>query len=453
MKIRTELIEKYNYPVPRYTSYPPANRFNTLIGEDDYYTILDESNGRGPSNISFYVHIPYCKKLCFYCGCNSCKTGSKTAVDDYFRALEMEIEAVTSRLDTSRKVSQIHFGGGTPNSVPAATLRKIVEQLLKRHTLADKPEIAVECHPAYLDEEYIGELLAGDFNRFSLGIQDFDTRVLKLVNREPSRLPVEYLIDKIRGESGAAVNLDFIYGLPGQSAGSFVDTVTRAAEMKPDRIVTFSYAHVPWVNKNQSVLEKHGLPDAITKVEMFEGAFNKLIAVGYKPIGFDHFVAEGDELDVAASGNMLHRNFQGYSTLRTTGQVYAFGASGISQPEGAYVQNIRNAGEYTGTLLSGKLPVVKGHRLDEKELFVKGILDNLMCNRVLDIEAYTKGVKKFYEREFDVSQLNEFLNDGLITINAKKAEVTDEGLIFIRNVAACLDPEFSGYQGGFSKPV
>jgi oxygen-independent coproporphyrinogen III oxidase len=453
MKIREDLAQRYNYPVPRYTSYPPANRFTHKISESDYLSIVADSNGWAPSNLSFYIHIPFCDKLCFYCGCNSFRTRHSESVARYFEALSREISAVLAKIDGNRKISQIHFGGGTPNSVPVSYLKSVVGLLSSGREFAERAEIAIECHPALLDTAYIDELKSSGFNRFSLGIQDLNSDVLKLVNRDPSVLPVEELINSIRSSSDIAINLDFIYGLPGQTPESFARTIESAAALRPDRLVTFSYAHVPWVNPNQKRLELHGLPDTSQKLRMFEASYRILTGAGYRAVGLDHFVLEGDDLDIASRSGQLHRNFQGYCTLQTTGQVYAFGASGITQLERAYIQNTRNPDEYADKLLAGCLPVATGYMLSESELFVKAAIDTLMCNRTIDFDGYAKGVSERFGFEPDRALLNEFEVGGILTLEGGRLQVTDDGVIFIRNIAAAMDPLFPEYVKSFSKPV
>jgi oxygen-independent coproporphyrinogen III oxidase len=453
MKIREELALKYNFPVPRYTSYPPANKFAGGFDGSDFLGAVEESNSWSPSNVSFYIHIPYCKKLCFYCGCNSCRAKDLISIDNYFRAMSLEIEAVTKRIGTDRKISQIHFGGGTPNSVPVSFLKEIIAKLSHNRSFIDMPEIAIECHPGLLDPDYVAELKRVGFNRFSLGIQDLNNGVLKLVNRDPSLIPVDKLISAIRRDSSIAVNLDFIYGLPGQTPESFARTIEEAAAMRPDRLVTFSYAHVPWVNRNQMKLEKHGLPDMMSKLRMFENTHLIMSRAGYRPVGLDHFVQEDDELSLASVTGDLHRNFQGYCTRRTTGQVYAFGSSGISQLGKAYFQTARDPDEYSAALLSGCIPVEKGYILSEGELFVREAIDSLMCNRRLNLKEYISGVERLFDFTPDRARLAEFEGEGITEMSGDTLHVTEDGTIFIRNVAASLDPLFKDYVMSFSKPV
>ena len=327
MKPDYRLIEKYNVPVPRYTSYPPANFFVNEFGNSEYIQAIETSNHEAPENISIYIHIPFCPKICHYCGCNTHLTRDKQKMRVYVNAVKKEIVMVKKYLDPKRKVSQIHWGGGTPNSLPVEIVEEIMAVIHQHFQFIANPEIAMECHPAMLDARYIDALVKSGFNRISLGIQDFNLKVLENVNRDAPVIPVEELVAMIRSHKNIGVNFDFIYGLPHQDVKSFTETMERAARISPDRLVTFSYAHIPWIKKAQKILEVRGLPQASEKLEMFEAAYNVLTQSGYKAIGLDHYARENDDLFVAVKNRTLHRNFQGYCTRETTGQVYAFGAT------------------------------------------------------------------------------------------------------------------------------
>jgi oxygen-independent coproporphyrinogen-3 oxidase len=458
MKINRQLIQKYNKPVPRYTSYPPANFFTEEFSGKDYFSALKISNSELPQNISFYIHIPFCKKMCFYCGCNSCPMAKDDDVKSYISALKQEIQLVIAQLDTTRKVSQIHYGGGTPNAIPVKYLEEINQLFFDNFTFTANPEIAIECHPAYLDKEYIQGLKKAKFNRFSLGIQDFNLEVLKAANREPSKLPITELVALLREGSPAAINLDFIYGLPLQTKESFLQSIKTAIDIAPDRLVTFSYAHVPWVNKAQLQLEKIGLPSSDEKIDMTEAAYNLLERKGYKSIGMDHYVKEGDELFQAQQTGNLHRNFQGYCTRETTGQVYAFGISAISQLNKVYAQNTKSIPEYIATLKDGSLPVVKGYRLNDNEVVIRELISKFMCSKILDLQETARVLKMDYNDLLEIIQLDtkkliDFQKDGIIDINKDIISITEHGLPFIRNVAASFDPLLQNTQKTFSKSV
>jgi oxygen-independent coproporphyrinogen-3 oxidase len=382
-----ELINKYNEPVPRYTSYPPANHFKENFTNADYLKAIVDSNNQKPNNISLYIHIPYCKQMCYYCGCNACPMPKQNEVHEYIKALKIEIQTVLDFINKKRKLAQIHYGGGTPNAIPLRYLKEINNLIFDNLDTIDAPEIAIECNPAYLGFEEVDELIEAGFNRFSFGIQDFNKNVLDNVNRESSKLDVEKLVEYVKSKKrGIKVNLDFIYGLSGQTVDSFLDTIETAAKIKPDRLVTFSYAHVPWVNKTQKILEKKGLPDQKEKLKMYYSSRDLLVKMGYHPVGFDHYVLEDDELYQSYNSKELHRNFQGYCTRRTTGQVYAFGVSSISQLERVYAQNTKDIGSYIEIINRGHLATTKGYKITDDEFIIREVINTLLCNQFINFE-------------------------------------------------------------------
>lgn len=457
--IDNNLLQKYNNPVPRYTSYPPANFFTGEFTQADFRKALTESNQHSPQNISFYFHIPFCKRMCFFCGCNSYSIKNDHVIDDYIQALKTEIKTIISHLDSSRPISQIHYGGGTPNAIPVEYLQEINEMVLSAFPAIEKPEIAIECNPAYLTFEQMDGLKKAGFKRFSLGIQDFDPRVLKTVNREQPGMPVNEIMVYLKdGDPEVAINLDFIYGLPKQTAESFVNAINTAVELKPDRLVTFSYAHVPWVSKIQKRLEKEGLPASDEKMKMFENASGLLLQSGYHAIGFDHFALENDELTQAYRNKELHRNFQGYCTRRTTGQVYAIGVTSISQLNTVYAQNTKSIDDYIAQAGKGEIPTIKGYRLNDDQIVIREVITELMCNeRIVWDEIGTRFGKTGKEIRnivnYDTEKLKEFEADGIIHLSDEKIKVTEEGLILIRNVAASFDPLLISTTKTFSKSV
>jgi oxygen-independent coproporphyrinogen III oxidase len=449
-------LEKYNVPVPRYTSYPPANHFTTDFTGRDYGELIALSNHGRPGHIAIYIHIPFCRHLCFYCGCNSCRLDDGARVKDYINAVKSEILKVCNLLDSGRKISQIHFGGGTPNSIEPAYIRELVDLVSDRFDFIEDPEIAIECNPAYLERDYLDALKNMKFNRYSLGIQDFNAKVLQAVNRRPSALPVGELIGYIRNGGNAAVNLDFIYGLPFQTASSFAETISHAISLRPDRLVTFSYAHVPWMKKAQLILEKTGLPGPEEKMEMFTKASALLGDAGYVSVGLDHYVLPGDELNVALQNNMLHRNFQGYCSRRTTGQVYAFGVSAISQLEGGYSQNTKDIDGYIARAGKSGFAVEKGYRLSRKEKAIREIITRLMCNYRVDWEQAAAELGEssgFISQLADYSQLRLFALDEMLVFDENGITVKDNGKIFIRNIAASFDPGYRAGENKYSRPV
>ena len=455
--MKQELLNKYSLPVPRYTSYPPANFFNESFTADSYKEAIIESNEQNPQHISIYIHIPFCYHMCYYCGCNSQLLKDKNVVKEYIETLKKEIRMVLPLLDHSRKISQIHYGGGTPTSQPVSVLKEINRIILSEFECIENPEIAIECHPGYLDENYWNDLIDAGFNRISIGIQDFNEEVLKASARKPSRMVIEDIIHILRSK-GISVNMDFIYGLPLQTTESFAETINKAISLKPDRIVTFSYAHVPWVNELQKNLEKIGLPSVSTKNEIYETAKKLLIDAGYKTIGLDHFVLANDELYEALQTKSLHRNFQGYCTRRTTGQVYAFGNTGISQLSTAYSQNAKDLNTYISSGNEGKYPITKGYRLNKEEQITREVIASLMCNYTVswsDIANRMNMSEKEVRNALNYSkeQLFDFQKDGIIEFSEDYITVLPEAAPFVRNVAASLDKLMVNNEKRYSKSV
>ena len=454
--MKQNIIEKYNVPVPRYTSYPPANYF-TEFGVEDYKNAVLKSNEAKDRNLSFYIHFPYCPRLCHYCACNSYAMPQTSEVQKYIEALHKEIDMILPLLDKERKISQIHYGGGTPTAMPLAAIKELNEHLLSGFKTIEKPEIAIECHPAYLDIQGWQSLTEAGFTRVSIGVQDFDNEVLKTVNRKPSKEPLEEVFKVLR-KKNIGINLDFLYGLPCQTPESFYNTIRQAVALSPDRLVTFSYAHVPWIKKAQLILEKAGLPKAEIKEKMFDNAEEFLKKEGYVRIGMDHFVKPDDELNTALSEHKLHRNFQGYCTRRTTAQVYAFGVTGISQLETAYAQNTKDISEYVSEITSGKIPVKKGYNLDGKQQLVREVIETLMCNYYIDWREIAERLSVSEDElksatAYSTDSFEKMQKDGILEFDSNTIRITADGKPFVRNVAAAMDPLMKNTTKSFSKPI
>lgn len=455
--IDKKLLDKYNLPIPRYTSYPPATFFKEGFSASDYIKAVDESNKHQPKSISLYLHIPFCSQLCFYCGCTTMISRNNNLYEEYIEALIKEIELIAAHIDKSRPVKQIHWGGGTPNALSADQIERIMNAIYQHFQTGPDAEIAIECNPAYLTVEYIDRLLKMGFNRMSLGIQDFDKKILLAVNREPSAMPVEDIIRQLK-DNGATVNLDFIYGLPYQTPESFTRSIKQAIDAAPDRIVTFSYAHVPWVKSHQKTLEKNGIPGPDEKIQMFNSARETLLNAGYVAIGMDHYALPEDPLSVAIKSKTLHRNFQGYCTRDTTGQVYAFGMSAISQLHDAYVQNTKNIPAYIEAVNKGEAPVEKGYLMDKTDIAVREVINEIMCNNRLNWQEVASRINSTPEKLKDLTQfspenLNPLEQDGLVKYNNEEINVTPSGRFLIRNIAAVFDPKLNAGEKRFSKTI
>ena len=450
------LFKKYNVPVPRYTSYPTANEFEPFDAHR-YLKAVETSNDAAADNISFYIHVPFCRHLCHYCGCNSVAMAQPKRIEEYFETLHQEIDLLLPYLRKDRRISQIHYGGGSPSSMPLPLIRGINEHLLSAFSTIDKPEIAIECHPGYLESNDWQYLSDSGFNRFSLGIQDFNTDVLRTVNRRPSLLPVADIMEILR-KGGAKVNFDFIYGLPKQTTTEFVSTIQTAISLLPDRLVTFSYAHLPSLFKRQMILEKAGLPLQTEKLKMFEEASKMLQSAGYVPIGMDHFVLPDDDLNVALQHHTLHRNFQGYCPRRITAQVYAFGVSGISQLDAAYAQNTKDISSYMAQVNAGQLPIQRGYALAPWQRITREVIECIMCNNAINWHDMAQRLHVSVDEikqaiHYNEAELQTLQADGLIAFDADSVVITPDGLPFVRNVAAAFDPMMRHNHRLFSKPV
>ncbi|MBN2637661.1 MAG: oxygen-independent coproporphyrinogen III oxidase [Bacteroidales bacterium] len=453
-----EIFKKYNKPGPRYTSYPPATFFQGGFTADAYIVQIERSNQDEPQNLSFYVHIPFCPRLCHFCGCNTGVSQKEEVIRRYVDAIIKEIKTVSQYIDPSRKVSQIHWGGGTPNSIDLSYVEEIMAAFSERYEFLDDAEVAMECHPAYLDFADIDKLANAGFNRISLGVQDFDSKILKLVNRAPSKHPIDELVRYMHEKGFRGINLDLIYGLPGQTPESFVKNVEQAIEVSPDRLATFSYAHVPWVKAAQKILEKHGLPGPDEKLRMFQNGHNLLTEAGYVAIGMDHYAKADDDLSIALKNKTLHRNFQGYATRKTTGQVYGFGSSSISQLWGSYVQNIKTYPEYIEVIEKQGLAPDKAYILKQDEQITREVITEIMCNGEMDFENVGSRFKTSADQikevvKFSAEKLQEFIDDNLVAIKGNKVEVFREGFFIVRNIAMTFDPLLKETEGMYSKTI
>ena len=458
MKLTTQFLEKYNQTGPRYTSYPPATSFKNEFSQADYVQALIQSNSENPKNISIYIHIPFCPQLCFFCGCNTSAFESKAKIRRYIDCVLKEIDTVTGYLDKTRVVTQIHWGGGTPNSINFDYLEEIIAKIKSCFKLSENCEIAIECSPAYLDMEDIDRLSVIGFNRISLGIQDFSNDVLKAINRRPSKHPLEQVVQRIISNKFKGFNFDLVYGLPLQTLESFRVNIEKAIELSPDRIVTFSYAHVPWVNSLQNKIDVTTMPSPEDKLNMLLMAYEMLTSHGYEAIGMDHFAKPTDDLAIAKHKRTIHRNFQGYCTRDTTGQVYAFGSSSITQLWGSYAQNIKNLDHYMEAIEATGLATERGYGMSVEETVIREVINEIMCNGHLNFEELAKRLKMSPDEikritAYDPSRFESFEQDGLLNVTNGVIQVSVDGMFVVRNIAMLFDPFLNTQSSHFSKTV
>jgi len=458
MLSKKELLKKYNQSGPRYTSYPPATFFDSKFSNSDHERHIVESNNENPKNISIYIHIPFCPQICHFCGCTTESGYTKPFLERYVDAVIKEINHVAKKIDKKRKVTQVHWGGGTPNAISYRYIERITNKLYDEFEFASVYEMAIECNPAHLEFRHIELLKKFGFNRISLGIQDFRNDVLEAINRKPSKHPIEKIVSKIKSEGFTGTNIDLVYGLPLQTVSSFKNTVERAIELKTERLVTFSYAHVPSILPRQKILEKIGFPSSNDKASMYENSYKKFVNSGYISIGMDHYSLPEDEFAVALKNKNLHRNFQGYCTRETTGQVYAFGASAISQLNSAYSQNIKNASQYIKAIETNNLAIFRGYSVTKEQKVIRDVINNLMCNYYVDFNNIANNnkisINKLYEIiDFSYENFDDFIEDGILEIENEKVNVFENGRLFTRNIAMKFDPLVKKNIGTYSKTI
>jgi oxygen-independent coproporphyrinogen-3 oxidase len=458
MLSKKELLIKYNESGPRYTSYPPATFFDSKFSNSDHERHVIESNNENPSNISIYIHIPFCPQICHFCGCTTESGYTKPFLERYVDAVIKEINHVAKKIDKKRKVTQVHWGGGTPNAISYRYIEKITNKLYDEFKFASSYEMAIECNPAHLEFRHIELLKKFGFNRISLGIQDFRDDVLEAINRKPSKHKIEDIVSKIKSEGFTGTNIDLVYGLPLQTVSSFKKTVERAIELQTERLVTFSYAHVPSVLPRQKILEKIGFPNSNEKASMYEDSYKKFVNSGYISIGMDHYSLPEDEFAVALKNKNLHRNFQGYCTRETTGQVYAFGASAISQLSSAYSQNIKNAAQYIKAIEANNLAIFRGYSVTKEQKVIRDVINNLMCNYYVNFNDIADNneisINKLYDIiDFSYKNFDEFVRDGILEISNDKINVYENGRLFTRNIAMKFDPLVKKNIGTYSKTI
>ena len=431
-------FEKYaRASVPRYTSYPTAPHFSTHFPADNYREWLGRLDPGEP--ISLYLHVPFCKQQCWYCGCNMKLAARYSPVATYVQHLLQEIELVADALPARMPVSHLHFGGGTPTVLEPEDLATVMARLGARFQFLPDAEIAIESDPRTLADAMIRQIGALGFNRASFGVQEFDPQVQAAINRIQPPDMVERAISGLRAAGVPNVNFDLIYGLPHQTAAALCRTVEQCVAMKPDRVALFGYAHVPWVAKNQRMIEDSALPNASERAEQARLAAATLVANGYVQIGIDHFALPGDSLAVAAATGRLHRNFQGY-TADAAQTLIGIGATSIGRTPQGYVQNASETGAWSRAVAAGKLSVARGHALRGQDQLRGGVIERIMCDGSVDLAEAGRALgfaDDWYADE--IAELEQMQRDGLLTYGNGKLALAPEGLPLARVVAAVFD--------------
>ncbi len=445
MIIDRTLLKRFDTPTPRYTSYPTAMSFRPI----DQAELDAGMAGDGP--LSIYFHLPFCKSLCWYCACTKVITKDTTLSAVYLERLKLEFALRMPHLK-GREVVQIHLGGGTPTYFSPDELRDLAHMVTSQLTIAKNAEISVEIDPREVSLEHIQALRESGFNRASLGVQDHNPEVQRLIHREQPFEQTEQVVNWLRDAGFGGINFDLIYGLPGQTAESFKTTVEDVISLRPDRLAVYSYAHVPWAAPQQKLLESK-LPEPDEKLELFKQAAEQFVDAGWKHIGMDHFALPGDDLSTALESGNLRRNFQGYSTWKGT-DIHGFGMSSISQTQTMYFQNLRELSDWNESVDEQTRTIDRGITLTQDDLIRREAIMAVMCSNDINFDDFSKehGIDFVTYFGTELGELEAFADDGLIEIGESGLRVTSDGRFFVRNIASVFDT-YRKKQTGFSKAV
>lgn len=430
------LIEKYNYSGPRYTSYPTALEFDEGYRETDFLNAVSRYPDRP---LSLYLHIPFCHRLCYFCGCNKQITRQAHKAERYLDALEVEIRQ-RAPLFADRIVTQMHWGGGTPTFLSEAQISRLNRLLRSCFRFAADAEISLELDPREIALDRLDHLKQEGFNRLSMGVQDFNKQVQKLVNREQDEAFIFALMARAKSLGFVSSNIDLIYGLPKQTAESFAFTLQKVLELRPDRLSVFNYAHMPALFPAQRKIHDSDLPDAAQKLEILQQSIATLTGGGYQFIGMDHFALPEDELAVAQRQGVLHRNFQGYTTQGNT-DLLGLGVSAISMIGDTYAQNHKVLNQWHQSVAQQGHALWRGVSLDNDDRLRRDLILRLICHFSLDIPAFEQQWQIDFAEYFaeDLQLLQPLADDRLVTITPDRLAVTPRGRLLIRNICMCFD--------------
>jgi oxygen-independent coproporphyrinogen-3 oxidase len=439
LRVGEEFLARYNRPGPRYTSYPTAPVWNDSFGPDDLERVHEEAE-RARSPVSLYMHIPFCESLCLFCACSVIIQKDKRVAPPYLSILKQEMERVSRSVSKNRQVVQFHWGGGTPTYLTPEQIEDLFGAVRARFTFAADAEIGIEVDPRVTSREHLETLRRLGFNRLSMGIQDFHGEVQKAIHRiQPFELTRDLLF-AARELGFDSINVDLIYGLPYQTPERFDHTVDQILQLAPDRVALFSYAHVPWLKKQQGSFAAH-LPEGMQKFEIFRTGLLKFLEAGYLYIGMDHFAKPEDELAISQQKRTLHRNFQGYTT-KAGADLYGMGVTAISGIQNAYAQNHRELAAWEKSVAERGIATMRGYRLSEDDRLRRAVISRLLCHTVVIKGEIAREFGVDFDRYFadELARLQASREDGLVLLDLGEIRTTWLGRIFIRNLAMVFDP-------------
>jgi oxygen-independent coproporphyrinogen-3 oxidase len=443
VKFNTELIKRYDIAGPRYTSYPTAVQFMEGFDAEAYKRYTTASNNELiPKPLSLYVHLPFCHSLCYYCGCMKKVTRHAEQADRYLDLLTREVEMQGSLFDHDREVVQLHFGGGTPTYHDDAQLRGLMSVLGRHFSLSeeDSREFSIEVDPRTVTLDRLAQLADLGFNRISLGVQDIDPRVQKAVNRIQDPQATLEMVEGSRKLGFNSVSIDLIYGLPLQTVDSFARTIDTVVAARPNRLAVYNYAHLPHIFRAQRMIDAKDIPSPETKLKLMELTIRRLTELGYVYIGMDHFALPDDELTVAQREGGLQRNFQGYSTRRECDLV-GLGVSAIGKVGDCYAQNLKDIPTWQSVVADGKLPIWRGVSLTTEDRLRRSVIESIMCHGEVKFEHFEANFAiDFHDHfAFELSQLEQLAEDGLIDMGNDEFTATPEGRLLLRAIAMVFD--------------
>jgi oxygen-independent coproporphyrinogen III oxidase len=439
LRVGEEFLVRYNRPGPRYTSYPTAPVWNDSFGPADLERVHEEAE-RAHSPVSLYMHIPFCESLCLFCACSVIIQKDKRVAPPYLSVLKQEMERVSRSVSKNREVVQFHWGGGTPTYLTPEQIEDLFGAVRARFTFAADAEVGIEVDPRVTSLDHLETLRRLGFNRLSMGIQDFHAEVQKAIHRiQPFELTRDLLF-AARQLGFDSINVDLIYGLPYQTPERFAHTVDQILELAPDRVALFSYAHVPWLKKQQGSFAAH-LPEGMQKFEIFRTGLLKFLEAGYLYIGMDHFAKPGDELAISQQKRTLHRNFQGYTT-KAGADLYGMGVTAISGIQNAYAQNHRELAAWEKSVGERGIATMRGYRLSEDDRLRRAVISRLLCHTVVIKDEIAGEFDVDFDRYFadELARLEPSREDGLVLLQPGEIRATWLGRIFIRNLAMVFDP-------------
>ncbi|HVA95178.1 MAG TPA: oxygen-independent coproporphyrinogen III oxidase [Candidatus Dormibacteraeota bacterium] len=438
-EISQAFLEKYNRPGPRYTSYPTAPVWQDNFGPDDLEQFYATAN-QARTPVSLYMHLPFCESLCLFCACNVVITKDHSVAPPYIEILKREVEHVSRFVSRERPVVQFHWGGGTPTYLTPEQMEHLFRFTAERFTFAPDAEIGIEIDPRVTTQAHLETLRRLGFNRLSMGIQDFHPDVQEAIHRIQPLEMTRSLIEGARKLGFDSINVDLIYGLPLQTAERFAHTVEQVVALAPDRVAMFSYAHVPWLRKQQGALATR-LPEGMEKFRIFRAGLEHFLGAGYQYIGMDHFARPGDELAVAQRERTLHRNFQGYTT-KAGADLYGMGVSAISSVGACYAQNDRDVATYRKLVEGRGMATMRGYRLTGDDLLRRTVINRILCHGVLFKSQIAGEFGIDFDQTFasEIKRLAPFVTDGLVELDGDAIRTSLLGRIFIRNIAMVFDP-------------